>query len=35
MAAAISLLLIWRHRSNIVNLIRGKEDKITETDTPD
>lgn len=35
MAAAISLLLIWRHRSNIVNLIRGKEDKITETDTPE
>ena len=24
----ISLLLIWRHRSNIKNLITGKEDKI-------
>ena len=32
MATAISLLLIWRHRSNIKNLLSGKEDKITEDD---
>ncbi|EKD73923.1 MAG: hypothetical protein ACD_45C00142G0004 [uncultured bacterium] len=28
MACAISLLLIYRHRSNIRNLLQGKEDKI-------
>lgn len=32
MAAGISIILLWRHRSNIQNLISGKEDKI---DTPD
>jgi glycerol-3-phosphate acyltransferase PlsY len=30
MAAVISILLIYRHRSNIQNLFAGKEDKIGE-----
>ena len=28
MQVVVSLLLFWRHRSNIANLIAGKEDKI-------
>jgi len=31
MAFVISALLIWRHRSNIYNLLNGQEDKIGET----
>jgi len=31
MAFVISALLIWRHRSNINNLLNGEEDKIGET----
>jgi acyl phosphate:glycerol-3-phosphate acyltransferase len=30
MLAVLSLLLIWRHRSNIRNLLSGNEDKITK-----
>jgi glycerol-3-phosphate acyltransferase PlsY len=26
----ISLILFWRHRSNIRNLLAGSEDKITD-----
>jgi glycerol-3-phosphate acyltransferase PlsY len=32
MQVLISLLLFWRHRSNIVNLISGQEGKIGRTD---
>jgi len=32
MQILISLLLFWRHRSNIANLISGKEGKIGRTD---
>lgn len=31
MSGLVSGLLIWRHRSNIFNLLRGKEDKIGAT----
>jgi glycerol-3-phosphate acyltransferase PlsY len=31
----ISLLLIWRHQSNIVNLLAGKEGRIGEKKTLD
>ncbi|TDI81131.1 MAG: glycerol-3-phosphate 1-O-acyltransferase PlsY [Betaproteobacteria bacterium] len=30
----MSLLLIWRHKSNITNLIMGKEARFGESDTP-
>ncbi len=30
MQAVISILLFWRHRSNIRNLLSGSEDKITD-----
>ncbi|MDH5326713.1 MAG: glycerol-3-phosphate 1-O-acyltransferase PlsY [Gammaproteobacteria bacterium] len=30
MALVISVILTWRHRSNIVNLIQGSEEKINE-----
>jgi len=33
-ALAISLLLIWRHRSNIANLIQGREGRIDKPDKP-
>lgn len=33
--SAMSLLLIWRHRSNIVNLLTGKEGRIGEKKTPE
>lgn len=33
--SSMSLLLIWRHRSNIVNLLEGKEGRIGEKKTPD
>lgn len=32
MQVVVSLLLFWRHRSNIANLIAGKEDKIGPAD---
>ena len=35
MAAAISLLLVWRHRSNIRKLLSGREGRITESDGPE
>lgn len=31
----MSILLIWRHQSNIVNLLTGKEGKIGEKKAPD
>jgi glycerol-3-phosphate acyltransferase PlsY len=31
MQILVTLLLIWRHRSNIENLIKGEEDAISET----
>jgi len=33
--SAMSLLLIWRHQSNIVNLLAGKEGRIGEKKSPD
>ncbi|MDE2388423.1 MAG: glycerol-3-phosphate 1-O-acyltransferase PlsY [Betaproteobacteria bacterium] len=33
--SAMSLLLIWRHQSNIVNLLAGKEGRIGEKKTPE
>lgn len=30
MALLLSIILLWRHRSNMVNLIRGKEEKINQ-----
>lgn len=33
MALVISALLIWRHRSNIKNLVSGKEDRINDKET--
>lgn len=33
--SAMSLLLIWRHQSNIVNLLAGREGRIGEKKTPD
>ena len=35
MSIVISLIMLWRHRSNILNLISGAEDKITDTDEPE
>ena len=32
--SSMSLLLIWRHRSNIVNLLAGKEGRIGEKKSP-
>ncbi|MCG7897661.1 MAG: glycerol-3-phosphate 1-O-acyltransferase PlsY [Candidatus Thiodiazotropha lotti] len=32
MQILISVILFWRHRSNITNLISGAEDKISESD---
>lgn len=32
--SAMSLLLIWRHQSNIVNLLAGKEGRIGEKKSP-
>lgn len=32
--ACMSLLLIWRHRSNIRNLVSGREDRIGEKPSP-
>lgn len=32
MQLVVSLLLFWRHRSNIANLLSGKEDKIGDPD---
>jgi glycerol-3-phosphate acyltransferase PlsY len=34
MAGAMSLLLLWRHRSNIRNLLSGKEGRINQSDKP-
>ncbi len=33
--SAMSLLLIWRHQSNIVNLLAGREGRIGEKKMPD
>ncbi|UJP03883.1 MAG: glycerol-3-phosphate acyltransferase, partial [Nitrosomonas sp.] len=33
--SVMSLLLIWRHRSNIVNLLAGKEGRIGEKKSPE
>ncbi|WP_374567121.1 glycerol-3-phosphate 1-O-acyltransferase PlsY [Nitrosomonas sp.] len=33
--SAMSLLLIWRHQSNIVNLLTGKEGRIGEKKSPE
>ncbi|OQW42204.1 MAG: glycerol-3-phosphate acyltransferase [Proteobacteria bacterium SG_bin4] len=33
--SAMSLLLIWRHRPNIVNLLAGKEGRIGEKKSPE
>jgi len=33
MSFLISALLIWRHRSNIHNLVKGKEDKVNSQQT--
>ncbi len=35
MSIVVSLILLWRHRSNIKNLISGDEGKLDETDDPD
>jgi glycerol-3-phosphate acyltransferase PlsY len=35
MQSAISALLIWRHRSNIRNLLAGREGRISEESGPD
>jgi glycerol-3-phosphate acyltransferase PlsY len=34
MQAIMSALLFWRHRSNIRNLLGGKEDKIGKDPDP-
>jgi glycerol-3-phosphate acyltransferase PlsY len=34
MSSIISLMLLWRHRSNIQNLLSGKEDKLNKIDKP-
>jgi glycerol-3-phosphate acyltransferase PlsY len=33
--SAMSLLLIWRHQSNIINLLTGKEGRIGEKKSPE
>ncbi|MBX9918030.1 MAG: glycerol-3-phosphate 1-O-acyltransferase PlsY [Nitrosomonas sp.] len=33
--SAMSLLLIWRHQSNIINLLAGKEGRIGEKKSPE
>ena len=30
MSLLISIMLLWRHRSNMINLVRGKENKINQ-----
>ena len=35
MQLAMTAILFWRHRSNIRNLIEGKEDKIGASGTKD